>query len=247
MDDPTNTRQRIDYVPMADGSVKAILTISFPGGIVKRFEAVTSPDEAKEVSGALSVVSGVSGVGCCAGEEVGISFFKRLGRIAKGVASSKVFAIAAKGLAIAAPLLGPIAPFALGAAATMGVASKLSKAGVAAAHGAHDVAKALTASAHGDAKKLTRTPAGAAALLAAANKKRLGAEKIASKGDTPAPAQKIPKAKASSSSSSAPPRGGEPDLLAAAAAGRVRSNRPGAINPKQLLAAHQEGRIYWVS
>jgi hypothetical protein len=135
-----------------------------------------------------------------------------------------------------------VAPFALGAAAKMGVASKLSKAGVAAAHGAHDVAKALTRSAHADATKLTRTPAGAAALLHAANKKRLGAEKVASQGEP-----KNPRKPASSSSPAAPQKAAQNDLLAAAAAGRVRSNQQGAINTQQLLAAHQAGRIYWVS
>jgi hypothetical protein len=246
--DPTNTRQRIDYIDLPGGGVKAVLTISLPGGIVKRFEAVTDPSEMKEVSGAL-----LRSVGCCMGDEVGKSIFKKIGKgigkIAKGVASSKVFQLAAKGLALASPLLGPIAPFALGAAAAAGVASKLAKAGVAAAHGAHDVAKALTLSAHADATKLTSTPAGAARLLATANAKRLGAEKVAAGK----PAQAKPNTSALPSSSTADLRCAqlrgttEADLLAAAKAGRVRSNQQGKASTSQLLAAHKAGRIYWVS
>lgn len=246
--DPSGARQRIDYIDLPGGGVKAVLTYSFPGGVVKRFEAVTHPDEMKEVSGAL-----LRSVGCCMGDEVGRSIFKKIGKgigkIAKSVASSKVFQLAAKGLALASPLLGPIAPFALGAAAAAGVASKLAKASVAVAHGAHDVAKSLTLSAHADAVKLTSTPAGAARLLASANSKRLGAEKVAAGKPTPAPKN----TNALPSSSTADHRclqlGGttEADLLNAAKAGRVRSNQPGTATPSQLLAAHKQGRIYWVS
>jgi hypothetical protein len=246
--DPSNTRQRIDYIDLPGGGVKAVLTISLPGGVVKRFEAATDANEMKEVSGAL-----LRSVGCCLGDEVGRSIFKKIGKgigkIAKSVASSKVFQLAAKGLALASPLLGPIAPFALAAGAGLGVASKLAKASVAAAHGAHDVAKALTLSAHADATKLTSTPAGAARLLATANAKRLGAEKVAA-----GPAAKSkPNTAAIPGSSTADHRcpqlsgNTEADVLAAAKAGRVRSNQPGAITPSQLLAAHKQGRLYWVS
>lgn len=249
--DPSNTRQRIDYIDLPGGGTKAVLTITFPGGVTKRFEASTTSDEMKEVSGAL-----LRSVGCCMGDEVGRSIFKkigkRFGKIAKGIAHSKVFALAAKALAIAAPLLGPIAPFALGAAAGLGVASKLAKASVAAAHGAHDVAKKLTQAAHDDAVKLTKTPAGAAKLLAVANAKRLGAEKVAE--GTPAAKQNT-KALPSSSTALNPEnhvcpqlRGTtESDLLNAAKAGRVRSNQQGTVSPSQLLAAHNRGRVYWVS
>jgi hypothetical protein len=191
---------------------------------------------------------------------VGASIFKKIGRLAKKVATSKVFALAAKGLALAAPLLGPIAPAALGAAAGLGVASKLAKAGVAAAHGAKSVADALTKAAHSDAVKLTKTPAGAAQLLAVANQKRLGAEKAANKGpETPAPraaAVKRPAARAPSPAparapSPAPARASSPapssDVLALARAGRVRSNDGSSVSPSQLMAAHAQGRIYWVN
>jgi hypothetical protein len=121
---------------------------------------------------------------------------------------------------------------------------------VAVAHGAHDVAKSLTLSAHADAVKLTSTPAGAARLLASANAKRLGAEKVAAGKPTPAPKKNT---NVLPSSSTADHRclqlGGttEADLLNAAKAGRVRSNQPGTATSAQLLAAHKQGRIYWVS
>lgn len=247
------SRQRIDYVDKPDGSVDAVLTITLPGGVVKRFTSNVHPAEAQAISGEII------GAEYLLNPEVGFSFkkvFKGVGKLAKKVASSKVFALAAKGLAIAAPLLGPIAPAALGAAAGLGVASKLAKAGVAAAHGAKSVAAELTASAHKDAVKLTKTPAGAKALLEHANKKRLGAEKVADNSrDTPQPRaaakpkpapKPAPKAAAAARpSSSSPPVTN--DVLAAARAGRVRSNDGRRVTPDQLLEAHATGRLFWVS
>jgi hypothetical protein len=147
----------------------------------------------------------------------------------------------------------------------MGVAGKLAKAGVAAAHGATDLAKQIAASAKSDAAKLTSTPAGAARLLAAANSKRLGAERVADGGTKkpaaakPAPAPKKsspePRSSAPKTAEKAAPvdhrcpqlRGTTDDVLAAARAGRVRSNQAGPIEASQLLAAHNQGRVYWVS
>jgi hypothetical protein len=236
-------RERIDHIPRPNGDVLTVYTITFPGGVVKRFEALTTAAEAKEVSGLL--------IGCCGNKAVGLSIFKRVGRLAKHVANSKVFALAAKGLALAGPFLGPIAPFALGAAAGLAVATKLAKAGVAAAHGAVDAAKTLTASAHGDALKLSGgNPAKAAALLNTANNKRLAAEKVADKGEpksAPAP-RAAPAAKVAPVDHRCPQLRGttEADLLAAADLGRVKSNQQGAISRQQLLAAHDQGRIFWV-
>lgn len=245
------SRQRIDFVDKPDGSVDAVLTVTLPGGVVTRYTSNVHPSEAQAVSGEIV------GAELILNPTVGVSVFKKIGRLAKKVASSKVFELAAKGLAIAAPLLGPIAPAALGAAAGLGVASKLAKAGVAAAHGAKSVAAALTKAAHSDAVKLTKTPAGAAQLLAVANQKRLGAEKAAHKGPEPAPratAVKRPAARAPSAAparapSPAPARASAPssDVLALARAGRVRSNDGTGVSASQLMAAHAQGRIYWVN
>ena len=260
-------RQRIDYVDLPGGAVKAILTVSLPGGITKRFESITTKDEAAQVEGEI-----VGAELMLRGPDVvGFNLFKSVGKLAKKVANSKVFKLAAKGLALAAPLLGPIAPAALAASAGMGIASKLAHAGVAAAKGAQSLAREITASAAGDARKLTTTAAGAAQLLAAANAKRLGAERVADKSSAPparpapppppraaaprpAPAPKAtpaPRAPdcapcATPSTPSYPPMS-EGDLLARARAGRVRSNSNQLVDPGALIQAHREGRIYWVS
>lgn len=265
-------RQRLDFRDNADGSITTTLTISLPNGVVKRFEDVTWPHEVEAVAGehigGELAILGPDG-------EIGISFFKRLGRVAKGVgkiakdiASSKIMKIAAAGLALAAPLLGPIAPVALAASAGLGVAAKLAKAGVAAAQGATNVAKQITASAALDARRLTKTPEGAASLLQAANNKRLAASAIAAKPSTvrrptprlaasnprgttlarrPAAAVARPTAaKASTSTKITYPPLSEADLLARARSGRVRSSRGENVTEPQLLAAYKTGRIYWV-
>lgn len=236
------SRQRLDYIDRPDGSVDAVLTITLPGGVVKRFTANVHPNEAQQIAGEII------GAEMLLNPEVGASIFKKIGKLAKKVAHSKVFQIAAKGLALAAPLLGPIAPAALVASAGLGVASKLAKAGIAAAHGAKGVAQELTASAHRDATKLTKTPAGAKALLQAANNKRLGADKLADTGKenhappptAAAPTRRVP------ASSPAPSSSASPDVLQAARAGRVHSNDGSPITPAELLAAHNNGRIFFI-
>jgi len=267
------SRQRLDYETLPNGDVKAILTVTLPGGVVKRFESVTSAHEAEQVEGEIVGAE----LALNPDRVEGWNPFKKVAKLAKKVASSKVFKLAATGLALAAPLLGPIAPAALGAAAAMGVASKLAKAGVAAAKGASKLSAALTVSAANDAKKLTTTPAGAAALLDAANKRRLGAEKLADGPKPPAappaprasakrpavrpaaraaqavPAANLARASAPSAPAALPAPRTAPanlsgsDLLARARAGRVRSNNGQPVTDAELLRAHGQGRIYWVS
>lgn len=250
----TDTRQRLDYETLPNGDVKAILTVTLPGGTVKRFEAITTKAEAEKVEG--EIVAGEIALSPEALTVVGWNPFKAVAKIAKKVANSKVFKIASTALAVAAPLLGPIAPAALGAAAAMGVASKLAKAGVAAAKGAGKVAAAITKEAASDAAKLTKTPEGAAQLLAVANKRRLGGEQLADKSPGPAsesaaaPPPPAARRKLRPAAAPAAPTGAPMSseaLLARARAGRVRSNQPGPINPDQLLIAHKAGRIFWVS
>jgi hypothetical protein len=266
---PELTRQRIDYRDRPDGSVEAILTISLPGGTTKRFTSVVTRKELEavegEIVGAELALAGPDAVGFSFGKLI-----KGVSKVAKSVASSKVFKLASSGLALAAPLLGPIAPVALAAAAGMGVASKLSGAAAAAAKGASAVANALTQSAANDAKRLTKTPQGAASLLAAANAKRLGAERIAAKSaPKPPPPKPKPKAAAPKPKPKAAPKPPAPpapppppapralpapavimrseaDLLARARQGRVRSNVNQPVSDSQLLAAHRSGRVYWV-
>jgi len=251
---PELTRQRIDYIDQPDGSIVAVLTITLPGGITKRFESKVTRAELEQaegdIVGAELALLGPDFVGFSFGK-----FIKGVGKIAKSVATSKVFKMAASGLALAAPLLGPIAPIALAASAGMGVASKLSGAAAAAIKGATGVADALTKSAANDARRLTTTPAGAASLLAAANAKRMGAERVAAKAPPPraAPAP-FPRFPARPAAKPRPPAAPKPayapfsegDLLARARAGRVRSNQNVRVSDAQLIAAHRTGRIFWV-
>jgi len=245
---PELTRQRVDYINRPDGAVEAVLTISLPGGVTKRFSTIVTREEVEGVEGDIVGAE----LALLGPDAVGFSFGKLLkgvGKIAKSVATSKVFKLAATGLAMAAPLLGPIAPIALAASAGMGVASKLAGAASAAIKGATSVANALTASAASDAKRLTTTPEGAASLLAAANAKRLGAERIAAKVPTPKPKPRPRAAPRPAAPRPAAPQyapRSEAALLASARAGRVKSNHATTVSDSQLLAAHRSGRVFWV-
>jgi hypothetical protein len=249
------TRQRIDYVNLPGGAVKAILTVTLPGGVVKRFEAITTAHEAQSVEG--DIVGAELELAARSGRVGAFRPFKairKVGKLAAKVASSKVFKLAAAGLAAAAPLLGPIAPVALAAAGGMAVASKLAKAGVAAAKGAASVAQALTQSAAKDAVRLTGSADGARALLDLANKRRLGAEQVAERTPAAAPsssssAARAPMARARMLAPASSPAARSPtnDLLARARAGLVRSSSGAPVSEAQLLAAHRAGRIFWVS
>lgn len=237
------TRQRIDYVPLPGGAVKAILTVTLPGGAVKRFEAVTTAHEAQSVEGVI--VAGELELAAHVGAFRPFKAFRKVGKLAAKVASSKVFKLAASGLALAAPALGPLAPALLAAAGGMAVASKLASAGVAAAKGARSVAEAITKSAAADALRLTGTADGARQLLELANKRRLGAEKVAERTpERPAAAAPTRQKPAAAPSSPSSPSS---DLLTQARAGRVRSSSGAPVTPAELLRAHRAGRIYWVS
>lgn len=163
------------------------------------------------------------------------SIFDRAASGVKKIATSKVFLVAAAGLALAIPFAGPIVgPLLASAAAGMGVASKLIKAGEAAAKGAVATAKQLTSSAVADARRLTKTPEQASALLAIANGKRKAVERVvatvaAGKPEKPSPPQ--PKTNSA--------------LLAAAAAGKLRSNVGGPVPAESLLAAADRGDVFW--
>lgn len=240
-------KQNLQIVEHPDGSASALLTVTFADGTVQKYETALSSDELAEAEGQfvgaeLAIAGGEMEVGAFGFLKKAI---KGIGKVGKAVLASKVMKVAAAGLAIASPVLGPLAPAALAAGAGLGVASKLASAGAAAAKGAMNVAKQLTDQAHGDAVALTSTPAGAAALLGAANAKRLAADAVQPKQ---LPQRRPVAAKAPLTITPKTPSGGssEPDLLERARAGRVRSNQPGAITDAQLLAAHRAGRVYWV-
>lgn len=239
-------KQHIEYRNLPGGSVEAVLTVTLPNGAQQRYTAITHPDEASAIQGDM-IGAELLELGYVSG-----SFFKSLGKIvkksvktvgkaAKGIASSKVFALAAKGLAIASPVLGPFAGPALAASAGMVIAAKLAKAGVAAAAGAKNVAAALTKGAADAAAKLTKTPEGAASLLAAANKKRLGAEAIAAgKKPTPAQPRRAPAPKPSARTLPAP----KPKPAVVKPAPQLAAPRPKAVvRPPQPMAAAQPAAV----
>lgn len=240
------SRQRVDFEPLPNNGWRAIATVTLPGGHVERFTADLYESELSQVAGIGMLFDDDLEVGSIFGD-----IAKGIGKAAKGVAhvvkevvGSKVLQVAAKGLAVVAPALGPLAPAALATAATLGVAGKLAKAGIASKHGAKSVAKVLTEGAVKDAHKLTKTASGAAALLKAANKKRLGLEQIAAKNKSKSKLAK--KAKPAKSKGVAAPAQ-HATLIAAARAGRVRSNQGGQVSSAELMRAHKSGRVYWVS
>ena len=254
-------KQTLDYIEHEDGSLTAVLTVTFANGHSERYETLVTPDELDTVHG--EYVGGEIALG--GGTEVGAfgflkKAFKSIGKVAKAVASSKVFKLAATGLAIASPILGPLGPVALAASAGMGIASKLASGSAAAAAGATQLAASITASAQVDATALTKTAEGAASLLKAANAKRVFAENLPAKKAAAKPKPKLapapklaaaPKPVAAPKLAAAPkpvaaPQQTEAELLARARAGRVRSNEKGTVTDAQLLAAHRAGRIYWV-
>ena len=239
------TRQRVDYVTLPNGHVKAILTVSLPGGVVKRYETTVDPNEALVgYYDAAEVGSFFGGIARFAKHAV-----HSIGKVAKAVVTSKVFAIAASALATAIPGVGPaLGPAMLAASGALGVASKLTKASIAHKHGAPAVAKALTLEAVADAHKITSTPAAARALLDIANEKRLKVEKISGLATVvapKAPAATAPAMQAPAMQANVAPSGAA--LLGHARLGRIRSNRPGPISEQELLRAHQSGRVFWVA
>lgn len=136
-------RTRIDYRWTKDGRVRAILTVTFGAGTSFRFVADSDPrvimavirEQNPEVGGFLGNV------------------FKGIKKIAKKVASSKVFKLAATALAAAAPIMGPLAPALAGAALAMKVSTKLLAAKTHAARGNKEAAAKLVASAAEDSKQ----------------------------------------------------------------------------------------------
>lgn len=248
-------KQNLQIVEHPDGSASALLTVTFHDGTVQKFETALSPEELEAAEGQfvgaeLATVGGAIEVGAFGFLKKAI---KGIGKVGKAVLTSKIMKVAATGLAVASPILGPLAPAALAASAGLGIAGKLASAAGAAAKGATNVAKQIAESAHLDAKALTTTAAGASALLAAANSKRLAADKVQPK-QAPArrtapakPALKLtPKPAAAPAAKPSALASSEADLLERARAGRVRSNQNGAVTDAQLLAAHRAGRIYWV-
>jgi hypothetical protein len=230
------SKQRLDYESLPNGGQRARMTITLANGKSLTFvEDVTASD----VKQYAAEIAGVE-IGCaCAmapisGVEVGNIFsdiakglgkgVKAIGKVAKKVVTSKVMQTAAKGLAMAAPALGPFAPAALGVSAGIGIAGKLLASKTAQSVGAPLASNALAQSAVSDAKRLTKTSSGLFGLLKVASTKAMNAFSLVDKLQ---------------------PASG--DVMALARAGKVRSNQGGQVTAAQLSAAAGAGRLFFLA
>lgn len=126
-------RHRIDWHWLQNGSIEAVLTVSLPDGHEFRFRAQCDPREiAAALQAAHPEVGGFLG-----------KMWKGIKKVAKTVATSKVFKLASTALAMAAPALGPLAPALLAAGASMKAATALVAARSHAAKGNTEAANEL--------------------------------------------------------------------------------------------------------
>lgn len=257
------SRQRLDFSIGPNGETIATVTVTLGDGSEHRVSASTNQEEIDELAATLAQVEMRAAriEGTLSEEEIAgfLSFVtkavKSVGNIAKKVASSKAFSLMAKGLALAAPALGPFAGPALAVAAGMGVASKLAKGAIAVEAGAKRAARLFTKSAKKEAKR--RSPKGWRKVLKYANRKRKAAAKIASKKRRRRkrrPARKKPSRRRKPTARRRRPttkrrrkrKTKRPSILAAAKAGKLRSNKKGAVSRKTLRRAARKGRIFWI-
>lgn len=246
------SKQRIDYVSLPNGGQRARMTITlppqpgFPAGRTFTFvEDVTASDVKQygaEIAG-LEIGCAMA-LGPVSGVEVG-SFFgdiakglggavKAVGKVAKKVVTSKVMQTAAKGLAMIAPALGPMAPAAIAVSGGIGVAGKLLASKTAQSVNAPLASDQLARSAVADAKAITKSPAAFKGLMNIASNKALNATNLINK----VVAQGVANATTGS------PTG---DVMAMARLGRVRSNQGGLVTPAQLTAAAGAGRLFFLA
>lgn len=140
-------RSRLDYRWLPDGQVQAILTVTLPNGHMMRFTAEGNPHD---ILAALQrenphVIAGFSLGG----------LWRGIKKVAKTVATSKVFKIAAGALAVVAPFVGPLAPVLFAGAGAMKATTALLAAKVHAAAGNLGAAKTLVSYAGSVAKTPT--------------------------------------------------------------------------------------------
>ena len=144
----TMFRSRIDYHWLPDKRIEAVLTITLPDGNHFRFSAQADPHEIAAALAALHPEVGGFSLG---------GLWKGIKKVAKSVATSKVFKMAGSALAMAAPALGPLAPMALGASAAMKASTALLAAKHHSAKGNKAGADKLIAYAANAAKVVDRT------------------------------------------------------------------------------------------
>ena len=245
------SRQRIDYSEGPNGETIATLTLTLSDGSIHRFSESTDQEEIDALAAGLAISErNLMRIEGCPEEEIA-GFFdfigkavKAVGNIAKKVVTSKVFKAAAKGLATIAPVLGPLAPVALGVSGAMAATSKLTSAAIAASGGAKRSAKKLTKAAIEDVARRVKSKKARSAMLRIANRKRKSAEKIAAQASR---RQRQRRAGKPTRKKKVRPLAKVPSVFAAARAGRLRSHRRGDVSPKQLRKAMKTGRVYWLA
>jgi hypothetical protein len=260
------SKQRLDYTSLPGGGQRARMTITLPNGKSFTFVEDVTPADVKKYA---TEIAGVE-IGCAmarapiSGVEVGNIFgdiakglgsgFKAIAKVAKKVVTSKVMQTAAKGLAMIAPALGPMAPAAIAVSGGIGVAGKLLASKTAQSVNAPLASQQLAASAVSDAKRLTKSPGGLAGLLKIASHKAANVGTLVNKLVSKAPPPKpnllgvrlnapMSAARAAVNRSFAAPS----DMMQAARLGKLRSNSGGAVTPAQLTAAANLGRVFFLA
>lgn len=235
------SKQRLDYESLPGGGQRARMTITLANGKSFTFVEEVSPADIKQYA---TQIAGVE-IGCAmaaapiSGVEVGNIFkdiakgfvggVKAVAKVGKKVVTSKVMQTAAKGLAMAAPALGPLAPAAIAVSGGIGVAGKLLASKTAQSVGAPLASNALAQSAVQDAKAIS--PGAFPSLLKIAATKANTASNLVNNVFNNA----IAKATGN-------------DVLAKARAGKVlSSNRSGAVTPDMLTQAAAGGRLFFLA
>lgn len=161
------SRQRLDFRKGPNGEEVAVLTVTLGDKSVHRFEDSATDTEVnafarglanaemkqKEIAGEIAGLSD---------DEIAGMFgkifkaVKKVGKVARKIATSKVFRKASQGLVAISPALGPFGPAAAAVGGGMMVASKLADASIAAESGAKGISRALSGGAKKYASKITR-------------------------------------------------------------------------------------------
>lgn len=258
-------------ITLPDGSIQRF-TASADEAELDRFAETLAHAEVKGLNeiGALADLDEIE-IGSLFGD-----IAKGIGKAVKGtfnaakkIAASKVFRSAGQALTAAGPAIPPpFGPAALAVGGGMQVAHKVAAGAVAAEAGAKQAARLLASSAKREARKYTGTTKAARGLVRWGNSKRKAAFRVAegkkgrkrrgmklpdAKGWAAiaklAKEQKKGKAKRSKrrTKTTAKTTAKRADPVQAARAGKLRSNKPGAVTTATLLRAANEGRVFWVS
>lgn len=179
----TFSRQRIDYSMGPSGETIATLTVTLGDGSVHRYKGSATEKEvdklAKGIADAEVKAKRISGeiAGMSEDEISGfwgsiVKSVKKVGKVARKIASSKAFKWAGKGLVAISPMLGPFGAATAAVGGGMMLASHVSDMSIAAEAGAKKVARGLGINLHKKARSIARRPATRRKLINWANNRR---------------------------------------------------------------------------